>query len=434
MDAREFRRRRKRLMDMMGSESVAIIPTAPARIRNRDVEYPFRGDSDFLYLTGFPEPEAVAVLIPDRASGEFVLFCRERDEKMETWHGRRAGLEGACEIYGADDAFPISDLDDIVPGLLEDRERVYYTMGHDPAFDQRVLGWVNQVRRKGGAGVSAPDEFIALTHLLHEMRLYKSRAEIQVMRRAARISGAAHVRAMKACRPGMMEYEIEAELLHEFMRHGARSPAYAPIVGGGPNACILHYTENSAELRAGDLLLIDAGAEVEGYASDITRTFPVSGEFTPEQRQIHDLVLEAQKAAIAKVRPGNHWNDPHEAAVEVLTEGLVRLGILEGRVKNLIREQAYTRFFMHRTGHWLGMDVHDVGDYKLDGEWRMLEPGMVLTVEPGLYFKPQRGLAKKWWNIGVRIEDDVLVTQDGHEVLTKDVPRSADEIEAVMAA
>jgi Xaa-Pro aminopeptidase len=433
MDAREYPRRRKRLMDMMGDDSIAIIPTSGVRVRNRDVDYPFRADSDFLYLTGFPEPEAVAVLVPGRNSGEFVLFCRERDEVMETWNGRRAGLEGACSDYGADDAFPISDLDEILPGLLEDRERIYYTMGHDPVFDQRVVGWVNEVRRKERSGINAPDEFIALNHLLHDMRLYKSRQEIKTMRRAARIAAAAHVRAMQVCRPGMMEYQIEAELLHEFMQRGARSPAYPPIVGGGANSCILHYTENNAQLRDGDVLLIDAGAEYDGYASDITRTFPVNGGFTPAQREVYEVVLAAQHAAINAVRPGNHWNDPHDAAVESLTEGLVSLGLLKGRVRTLIKERAYEKYYMHRTGHWLGLDVHDVGDYKVEGEWRTLEPGMVLTIEPGLYLKAQRGLARKWWDIGIRIEDDVLVTEEGREVLSRDVPKNPDEIEALMA-
>ena len=433
MDAREFPKRRKRLMDMMGDESIAIIPTSPVRIRNRDVVYPFRPDSDFLYLTGFHEPEAVAILVPGRTQGEYVLFCRERDPKLETWDGLRAGVEGACENYGANDAFPISDLDEILPGLIEDKERIFFTMGHDPAFDQRVLGWVNQVRGKGRAGVGAPDEFIALTHLLHEMRLYKSKQEIRAMRQAAKISAAAHRRAMRTCRPGMMEYQIEAEMMHEYVRSGARSTAYPPIIGSGANACILHYTENSAKLGDGELLLIDAAAEYDCYAADITRTFPVNGSFSEAQRQIYELVLKAQLAAIDAVRPGNHWNAPHDAAVEVLTEGLVALGILEGRVRGLIKEEAYFDYYMHRTGHWLGMDVHDVGDYKLEGEWRMLEPGMVLTVEPGLYFAPRRGLAKKWWNIGVRIEDDVLVTRDGHDVLSKDAPKTVADIEAIMA-
>jgi Xaa-Pro aminopeptidase len=433
MDKREYSRRRKRLMDMMGDETVAIIPTAPVNIRNRDVEFPFRPDSDFYYLTGYSEPEAVAVLIPDRHHGEFVLFCRERDPKMETWNGRRAGLEGACEIFGANDAFPIEDLDDILPGLLEDRERIFYTMGHDAVFDQRVLGWVNQVRKRARTGVNAPDEFISLNHLLHEMRLFKSKSEIAVMRKAAKISAIAHKRAMAVCRPGMMEYQIEAELLHEFMTHGARSAAYPSIVGSGENSCILHYTENASELKDGDVLLIDAGAEYDNYASDISRTFPVNGKFSKEQRQIYELVLEANLAAITAVKPGNHWNDPHDTAVRILTEGLLSLGILKGKLNALLKEKAYTKYYMHRTGHWLGMDVHDVGDYKLDGEWRKLEPGMVTTIEPGLYFQPHSGLAKKWWNIGVRIEDDVLVTDKGNEVFSRDVPKTVDEIEALMA-
>ena len=434
IDAKELKRRRKRLMDMIGSDSIAILPTASILIRNRDVEFPFRPDSDFYYLTGYPEPEAVAVLIPDRADGEFILFCRERDEEMETWHGRRAGLEGACKIYGADDAFPIEDLDDILPGLIEGHERIFYNMGHDQNFDHRVLGWVNQIRGKSRSGVHAPEEFISLNHFLHDMRLYKSRHEIQLMRQAAKISAIAHKRAMQTCKPGMYEYQIEAELMHEFMHNGAHAPAYPSIVGGGANACILHYTENQDVLNPGDLLLIDAGAEYRGYASDITRTFPVNGEYTRAQRQVYDVVLQAQLAAIDEVKPGNHWNDPHDAAVRVLTEGLVELGILKGNIKELIKDNSYTKYYMHRTGHWLGMDVHDVGDYKLEGEWRLLEPGMVMTVEPGLYLPAEtKGLAKKWWNIGIRIEDDVLVTKDGHEVLSKDAPKHADDIMEIMA-
>ena len=420
-------------MDMMGDDSVAIIPTASVHIRNRDVEFPFRPDSDFYYLTGYPEPEAVAMLIPGRPNGEYILFCRERDQKMETWHGRRAGLEGAVSRYGADDAFPIEDLDEILPGLLEDREMIYYTLGNDQTFDQRVVGWVKQIRDKVRAGVTAPDEFISLTHLLHDMRLYKSRHEVKALRHAAGISTMAHKRAMQVCRPGMSEYQIEAELVHEFMHYGARSPAYPPIVGSGGNSCILHYTENEDELCDGDVLLIDAGAEYDGYASDITRTFPVNGAFSKEQRAVYDIVLAAQLAAIDHVKPGNHWNDPHDAAIDVLTEGLLQLGILKGRKRTLIKEHAYSKYFMHRTGHWLGMDVHDVGDYKVDGEWRMLEPGMVLTVEPGLYFAPAGNLSRKWWNIGVRIEDDVLVTRDGNDVLSKDLPKDAEAIEALMA-
>jgi len=430
----EYRRRRKRLMDVINTGGIAILPAAPVRMRNRDVEYPYRPDSDFYYLTGFPEPEAVAVLIPDRPQGEYLLFCRERDPEREQWDGYRAGLEGACEIYGAEDAFPIDDLDEILPGLLENRERVFYTMGADPAFDQRVVGWLNRVRERVRTGVTAPAEFVTLQHHLHEMRLIKSPAEIRLMRKAAKFSAAAHQRAMRNCRPGMTEYQLEAELLHEFMSRGARSSAYPSIVGSGANGCILHYIENSATLADGDLVLIDAGAEYECYASDISRTFPVNGRFSKNQRAVYEIVLEAQAAAIGQVRPGNHWNDPHEAAVKVLTRGLVDLGILKGRAGVLVKKEAYRPYYMHRTGHWLGMDVHDVGDYKVDNEWRLLEPGMVMTVEPGLYLSPAvKGLAKRWHNIGIRIEDDVLVTKDGHEVLSADAPKAPDDIESLMA-
>jgi len=434
MNKNEFPRRRKRLMDMMGNESIAIIPTSLVCIRNRDVEYPFRPDSDFYYLTGYAEPEAVIVLIPDRHHGEFVLFCREKDPVMEIWNGHRAGLNGARAIYGADDAFPIEDMDEILPGLLEDRERIFYTMGNDSAFDQRLLKWVNQVRARARAGVNAPDEFISLTHILHDMRLYKSRYEIAAMRKAAKITTAAHKRVMQTCRPGLMEYQLEAELLYEFTHRGARNPAYPSIVGSGANSCILHYTENSAELMDGDVILIDAGAEYDGYASDITRTIPVNGKFTPTQRAVYEVVLGAQHAAIEQVKPGNHWNDPHETVVRVMTAGMVKLGVLKGNVRQLIKDREYTKYFMHRTGHWIGMDVHDVGDYKLDGEWRMLEPGMVMTIEPGLYFPAgAKGLPKKFWNIGVRIEDDVLVTKNGCEVLSRDAPKSVGDIERLMA-
>ena len=434
MDMSEFSRRRKQLMRMMGGDAVAVIPTAPSYHRSRDVEYPYRPDSDFFYLTGFPEPEAVAVLVPGRAHGEYILFCRERDPHMEIWNGYRAGPEGACQTYRADDAFPIGDIDDILPGLLENRERVFYTMGCNPEFDQRVLGWVNRIRAQARAGSRAPGEFVSLEHLLHDMRLYKSRAEIKAMRQAIKISIEAHRRAMRTCRPGMTEYQIEAELLYEF-RRGGGVPAYPPIVGGGANGCILHYVDNDAELRGGDLLLIDAGAEFDCYAADITRTFPVNGRFTPAQRAVYELVLAAQQAAIAKIKPGNHWNAPHDAAVRVLTEGLVDLGLLKGRPAKLIKDQAYKRFYMHRTGHWLGMDVHDVGDYKVGGEWRVLEPGMVLTVEPGLYISAGgKGVAKKWWNIGIRIEDDVLVTPTGCEVLSAAMAKTVDEVEALMQA
>lgn len=433
MQHNEFRKRRKKLMDMLGDDSIAILPAAPVKIRNRDVAYRYRPDSDFYYLTGFAEPEAVIALIPGRGQGEFVLFCRERNPEQEIWDGARAGLEGACADYGADDAYPITDLDDILPGLLENRERIYYTMGNNAAFDQRVLGWVNQVRGKARSGIHAPEQFVSLNNILHDMRLYKSRHEISMLRKAAVISANAHVRAMQSCRPGVTEYQIEAELLHEFMRQGAHNPAYPSIVGSGANSCVLHYIDNTGELKDGDLLLIDAGAEYEYYASDVTRTIPVNGRFNSRQRAVYEVVLAAQLAAIDAVKPGNHWAQPHDAAVEVLTEGLVALGILKGKPKTLIKNKAYSRYFMHKTGHWLGMDVHDVGDYKIGEDWRLLEPGMVLTIEPGLYFLPQKELAGKWWNTGVRIEDDVLVTKDGQEVLSSDAPKNITEIEALMA-
>ncbi len=431
--AKEYKRRRKKLMDMMGEDSIAIIPTSPVRMRNRDVEYPFRADSDFYYLTGFDEPEAVAVLLPNRERGEFVMFCRERDPTMEVWNGPRAGIEGVCEYYGADDAFPISDLDDILPGLIENTERLFFNIGNDRLFDQKVVGWVNQVRERSRTGVHAPDEIISPNHFLHEMRLYKSRHEIKLMRKAAKISAKAHIRAMQMCRPGMMEYQLESELNHDFHQAGARDSAYPAIVGGGANACILHYVNNNQVLNDGDVVLIDAGCEYQGYASDITRSFPVNGEFTEEQAIIYEIVLEAQLAAIEQVQPGNHWNDPHIAATEVLTRGLLDAGILKGRLKSLMKDKVYAQYYMHRTGHWLGMDVHDVGDYKIEGDWRTLEPGMVLTVEPGLYLpKGTKGLNKRWWNIGIRIEDDVLVTKDGYDVLSKDAPKTIEDIENLM--
>jgi Xaa-Pro aminopeptidase len=429
----EFARRRRALMKQMGRDSIAVLPAAPVRLRNNDVEYPYRQDSDFQYLTGFDEPEAVAVLVPGRAQAEYILFVRERDPERETWDGRRAGPSGAKRDYGADDAFPVSDMDEILPGLLENRERVFYTMGAYADFDQRVVGWVNGLRTQARNGRHPPLEFVALDHVLHDMRLFKSRAEIEYMRTAAHIAARAHQRAMRFCRPGATEFQVMAELLHEFRRHNADT-AYPPIVGGGANSCILHYRENDQPLAAGDLLLIDAGCEFEFYASDITRTFPVNGRFTSEQRAVYEVVLEANRAAIAKVRPGNHWNEPHEAAVRVITQGLVKLGLLKGRLPALIRSGAYRRYFMHRTGHWLGLDVHDVGDYKVGDEWRVFEPGMALTVEPGIYLPAgARGVPKRFRNIGIRIEDDVVVTKKGAEVLTARAPKDADQIEALMA-
>ncbi|MCZ6686697.1 MAG: aminopeptidase P N-terminal domain-containing protein [Gammaproteobacteria bacterium] len=432
MTPTEFARRRRQLMRMIGSGGIAILPAAPEKIRNRDTIYPFRQDSDFIYLSGFDEPDAVAVLIPGRAHAEYILFCRERDPSRETWDGPRAGPEGAQADHGADDAFPISDIDEILPGLMEHCDRVYYTMGAHPDFDTQVMGWFDGLRNRGQGDGLMPQEFIALDHLLHDMRLYKSRGEIGAMRKAARIAAAAHKKLMAACRPGIMEYELEAELLHEFKRNGCET-AYQPIVGSGPNSCVLHYVKNDRRMEDGEMLLVDAGCEYRGYASDVTRSMPVNGRFSSEQKAIYQIVLDAQKAAIEKVSPRCHWNEPHDAAVRTITRGLVKLGLLKGRVPALIKATAYKKFFMHRTGHWLGMDVHDVGDYRVGDEWRHLEPGMVMTVEPGIYIPPGiKGVAKKWWGIGVRIEDDVLVTKDGCEVLSRDVPREIADIEALM--
>jgi Xaa-Pro aminopeptidase len=430
----EFVRRRRQLMRMAGRDAIVIVPAAPERVRNNDSHYPYRQDSDFHYLSGFPEPDAVLALIPGREQGETILFCRERDAERERWDGARAGTEGAVRDHAFDDAFPIDDIDDILPGMIEGRARVYYHFGRDPEFDLKLIGWVNRVRADVRKGAVPPHEFVALSHLLHDLRLYKSRAELRLMRKSARIAADAHVRAMRSVRPGMNEHEIEAELLHEFRRHGAVA-SYEPIVGGGANACVLHYRANDAELRDGDLLLIDAGAEYECYASDITRTFPVNGKFSPEQRALYDIVLAAQTAAIDEVRPGRSFDAYHEAAVRVITRGLIRIGLLEGSLEKNLRDHAYRRFYMHKTGHWLGLDVHDVGDYRVDGEFRMLEPGMVVTVEPGLYIAPEsKKVPARWRGIGIRIEDDIVVTRGDPEILTEAVPRDPDAIEALMAA
>ena len=431
----EYARRRKALMAQMEPNSIAILPAAAVAIRNRDVEYLYRQDSDFQYLSGFPEPEAVIALIPGREHGEYVLFCRERNPEREQWDGLRAGQEGAIRDFGADDAFPISDIDDILPGLIEGRDRVYSAMGSNAEFDRRLMEWINVIRSKARLGAQPPNEFVALDHLLHDMRLYKSAAEVKVMRAAADISARAHVRAMQACRAGLYEYSLEAELDYEFRKGGAKMPAYGSIVAAGRNGCILHYQENDAPLKDGDLVLIDAGCEIDCYASDITRTFPVNGVFSAEQKAIYELVLESQEAAFAEIAPGKHWNQAHEATVRVITEGLVKLGLLKGAVDELIETEAYRAFYMHRAGHWLGMDVHDVGEYKVGGQWRVLEPGMALTVEPGIYIAADnQNVAKKWRGIGVRIEDDVVVTRNGCEILTSGVPKTVAEIEALMAA
>ena len=437
--AREFAKRRNKLMGMLGSDAIAIVPSSSEKIRNRDVEYPFRQNSDFLYLTNFNEPDAIAVFVPEREQGEYILFCRDKDPTAEQWTGIRAGIDGVVEHFGADDSFPIDDIDDILPGLMEGRKSVYYSMGNDHHFDQQVMDWVGTIKKKIRNGAHSPHEFISLDLFLHEMRLFKSNAEIRMMKYAALTSIDAHHAAMKNCKPKMWEYEIDALYSYEFCRRGM-SHAYTSIVGGGKNACILHYIENNQKLNKGDLLLIDAGAEYQGYASDITRTFPISGKFSDAQKQLYQVVLDAQKAAIKEAKSGNTWNQPHIAALNTITHGLLELGILKRdndkstneNIKQLIKDEAYKPYFMHKTGHWLGLDVHDVGDYKVDEEWRLLETGMVLTVEPGIYISPSDEIDKKWWNIGIRIEDDIVITKEGNEVITDNLIKEIDEIEAWM--
>lgn len=435
MKQSEFKKRRKQLMQFIGKGNIAIIASADTRIRNRDVHYPFRQDSDFYYLTGFNEPDALVVLIPGREQGEYILFCREYDPKKALWEGAHAGLEGATRHYAADDAFPIDDLEEILPGLLENKSKVFYPMGRNSELDHNLLAWLNDIRAQTRTGVVAPNELVSLEHILHEMRLFKSSAELELMRKAAEVSANAHIRAMQYTQAGVYEYQIEAEIVHSLMQEGLRAVAYPSIVAAGKNGCVLHYTENTDKLKAGDLLLVDAGGECDHYAADITRTFPISGRFSEPQRLLYQLVLDAQLAAIEQVRPGLAWNLAHDAAVEVITKGLVELGLLKGKVNKLIKDEKYKSFFMHRIGHWLGMDVHDVGSYKINDEWRILEPGMVLTIEPGIYVPADaRNVDKQWRGIGIRIEDDVLVTASGYEVLTAKAPKTIAEIESLMQA
>ncbi|NOY71340.1 MAG: M24 family metallopeptidase [Gammaproteobacteria bacterium] len=427
--------RRTKFLKTLGEGGMAILPTNAESTRSADTFHPFRAASDFFYLTGFSEPDAVAVFIGGKSASKqsFILFCRDKNPEKERWEGYRAGQEGAVATYGASDAFSIEDIDERMPELLLGQNRLFLPMKSADEQHHQIMDWLSDAGKQIRSGASAPTACFAIENVLHEMRLRKDREEIKTMRTAAQISAAAHCLAMKKCQPGMYEYELEAELLYEFKRKGAEAPAYSSIVGGGANACVLHYITNKSILKDGDLVLIDAGAEWGTYAADITRTFPVNGRFSPTQSAIYELVLKAQEAAIAKIRPGVAWNVPHDIAVKVLTQGLVALRLLKGEVKALIKKKAYRRFYMHRTGHWLGLDVHDVGDYRVDGKWRKFEPGMVLTVEPGLYIAAgEQGVAKKWWDIGVRIEDDILVTSQGCEVLSRGVPKKIAEIERLM--
>jgi len=422
-----YANRRRRLADAIGA-AIAVVPTAPERVRNRDSHYPYRFDSHFYYLTGFTEPEAVLVLTPEKA----LLFCRERNPEREIWEGFRYGPQAARERFGFDEAYPIGALEREMERLLENQPALYYPMGADAEWDARAIRWLNAVRARVRAGIAAPDRVHDVRTVIDDMRLVKDAHELGIMRRAARIAAAAHRRAMQRARPGRNEYEIEAELLYEFRRSGAQTPAYTPIVAGGANACVLHYVFNDAPLRDGDLLLVDAGCELDGYASDVTRTYPVNGRFSAAQREVYEIVLAAQRAALDKVRPGNAWNEPHDAAVKVLAQGMVDLKLLSGGLDEVLEKGTYKRFYMHRTGHWLGLDVHDAGDYKRSGNWRALAPGMALTVEPGLYIRAEEDVPQRLRNTGVRIEDDVLVAEAGCEVLTAEAPKAIADIEALM--
>lgn len=430
----EARKRRHKLMSKLGKHSIALLSAAPLRTRSHDTEYTYRQDSDFYYLTGFTEDDAVLALIPGRSQGEVVLFCQPKDKTKELWTGILTGPALAKTRLLVDEAYPISEIDNILPILMDGCDQVYYCMSKEPGLDQRVMGWVKTLRGRVRQGAHPPTEFMMLEPLLHEMRLFKSGYEIALMQKAADISARAHCRAMLATREERSEYHLEAELLHEFMMSGSRAPAYNSIVAAGANACILHYIVNRDPLRNGDLVLIDAGCEYEYYAADITRTFPVSGKFSKEQKALYDIVLQAQLEAIAVIKPGTPWDEPHNVTVRVITEGLVKLGLLKGNPVDLIKKEAYRDFYMHRAGHWLGIDVHDAGDYKIRDKWRPYEPGMVTTIEPGIYVAPDNNkVAQKWRGIGIRIEDDVLVTKTGNKVLTSGVPKTTEAIEALMA-
>lgn len=430
----EYAKRRKELMQQIGVNGIVIIPSAKEILRNGDAPYPFRQSSDFYYLTGFEEPEAILVLLPKRKEGEYILFNRVRDREHEIWDGPRAGQEGAVKDFLADTAFPVNEFSDKLPMLLNGRDTIYYTLGVNQCFDNIILQTVQEMRKKIRTGLQAPHIFRDTAPLIHEMRKLKSKAEIAVMQKATNITAKAHIRAMQICRPGLYEYQLNAEMTHEFQRNGSHSPAYSSIIGSGRNTCILHYINNNKLIEDGDLVLVDAGCEYQNYASDITRTFPANGKFTQEQRQVYELVLKSQLAAIKAVKPGASWDAPQQVIVKIITQGLIDLGILKGKLADLIEKKAYFPFYMHRSGHWLGLDVHDAGCYQQKNKWISLEPGMVLTIEPGIYISEDLpGVAKRWHNIGVRIEDDVVVTENGCEVLSAAIPKTVAEIETLMA-
>lgn len=431
-DPAEHAERRGALAREIGDFGIAVIAATPERNRNNDVDYPYRPNSDFRYLTGFTEPCAIAVLAPGRDDGEYVLFCRERDPAAETWIGHRAGTEGAMARFGADQAFPIDEFDARIGAMLNSRERLYMTQGVHPGFEQRLLSRLNDLRMRG-RHAAPPEHIVSINSVVHEMRLRKSDGELALMRQAAATSAAGHYAAMRAAAPGVYEYQLEATLHYVYGLDGMHW-AYPTIVGAGANGCVLHYVENAASLADGDLVLIDSGAEYRGYAGDITRTFPANGRFTAAQREVYDIVLAANEAAIAVCSAGEKADAPHRTALATLVDGLLELGFVNGDRESVIENESYKSFFMHGTSHWLGMDVHDVGDYKKAGEWRDLEPGMVLTIEPGLYIPPgTEGVEQRYWGIGIRVEDDVVITTGEPEVMTTDVPKAPEAIETLMS-
>ncbi len=429
----EYAQRRRLLMEIVGDRGIVILPSARSYFRNGETQYPYRQNSDFYYLSGFEESDAVIVLAPGRDKGEFILFNQKRNRAEELWTGYRAGQPGALEIFKADDAYPIEKFSEILPELLMGREHIHYTLGLDSVFDQLLLKALNEIRGKIRSGIQSPLVFMDITQTIHEMRLIKSPAEIAIMRKAAQITAKAHNRAMRACKPGIYEYQLEAELNYEFNLHGARFQAYGSIIGSGANSCILHYTQNNQMIQKEQIVLIDAGCEYQNYASDVTRSFPANGCFSGEQKAIYEIVLAAQLAGIETIRTGTLWSAAQEVIVKIITQGLIDLKILKGELAGLIEKQAYFNFYMHKSGHWLGLDVHDVGRYKIDNQWRALEPGMILTMEPGIYIAAdESNVDPRWHNIGIRIEDDILVTHNDPEVLSQEVPKKVDDIEALM--
>ena len=425
-----FSERRDLLADKVLEDSAIIVSAASVKSRISDTEYSYRQDSNFYYLSGYEEPESLILIRPNQDKERFIIFCRDRDPLREQWDGFRTGQEGVIQDYGADAAYSINSIDEIMPKLLEGAKNIYFSMSAPCGVDAKISSWVEDIRKNTRSGAEPPQNLLSLDSILHEMRLIKESDEMDLMKQAANITTEAHIRAMQSVRPGMYEYQLEAEYLYAFNKNGARSPAYNSIVGGGNNSCILHYVENNAELQDGDLVLVDAGCEYQYYASDVTRTFPVNGKFSPEQREIYSIVLEAHKQSMEQAKPGNKWNLMHDKSVEVIVEGLLSIGLLQGSKDEIIDKGEYSKFYMHRIGHWLGMDVHDVGSYKQDGDWRPLEAGMVMTVEPGIYIlDSMEGVDDKWKGIGVRIEDDIAITDSGFEILTPDVPRTIEEVE-----